>query len=89
MPQTRIVRIDGEALADIRCRRGLTIVALAGKIGRHRQTINQLETGRKATASAVVAHQLANALGVDVSAFTLADDESSSEAAPEPNGAAA
>lgn len=81
MPQTRIVRIDGEALADIRVRQGLTIVRLAKMIGRHRQTINKLETGRTATASAVLAYQLANALKVDVSEFAEHDAEANGAAA--------
>ena len=73
MPQTRTVRIDGTALADIRTSRGLTITRLAKMIGRHRQSINKLETGRSTHASGVFAHQLANALKINVAEITLTE----------------
>ena len=71
MPHTRTVRIDGDALADLRARQGLSIVKLAKAIGRHRQSVNKLETGRTTHASTAFAYQLARALGVEVAAFTL------------------
>jgi predicted transcriptional regulator len=88
MPQTRIVRIDGDALADIRARRGLTIVGLARMIGRHRQSINKLETGRSTHASTVFAWQIANALKVDISEFSASEDEGRETERPDCGAAA-
>lgn len=74
MPQPRSVRVNGDVLADIRARQGLTISRLARMIGRHRQSINKLETGRSTHASIVFAWQIANALKVDITEFTITDD---------------
>lgn len=83
MPQVRTVRVNGEALADLRTRRGLTITKLAKMIGRHRQSVNKLETGRITHASEVFAYQIANALKVNVSEFTDAPaDEGQQEQEP-------
>lgn len=84
MPLVSTVRINGPALRDLRQRQGLSVVRLAGKIGRHRQSITRLEIGNGKTASVVFAYQLANALGADLADFTLTDAADS-----EPAGAAA
>lgn len=49
-------------------------------IGRHRQSINKLETGRTTHASTVLAWQIANALKVDIAEFTESGDGEKPEA---------
>ena len=86
MPLPRTYRVNGTALRDLRVSGGLSLNALALRIGggRHPQSIRRMETdaaGKRV--SAVFAHQIANALEVDVSEFAtpVKDDESDGAAA--------
>jgi len=79
MPLVSTVRIKGRELRDLRTRRGLTMVQLAAKVGRHPQSIRRLETGSGKLASEVFANQLANALGADLAEFTVTDEEDETE----------
>jgi transcriptional regulator with XRE-family HTH domain len=89
MPQFDSVRINGPALRELRVRRGLEVRQLAGKIGRHPQSVRHLEVRYGANAGRVFAYQLANALEVDISAFVLGDDDEPEAAKPESEAEAA
>lgn len=98
MAKTTSVRIKGEALRDLRERRGLSVADLARRCGsgRHPQSIRRLETAvppreEPKRASRVFAHQIASALGVDISEFTIPADASPAQAVPrdQASGAAA
>ncbi|MBO0814817.1 MAG: helix-turn-helix transcriptional regulator [Actinobacteria bacterium] len=65
MPLVRTVRPDGGGIRARRIRLGLTPSQFAAKIGRHRQTIQQIESGRIEAASEVLISQIALALGVE------------------------
>lgn len=82
MPPVSTVRINGRALRALRISRGLEVRQLAARVGRHPQSVRRLETGHGKLAGQVFAQQLANALKVNVSEFTVADED-------EPEGAAA
>lgn len=69
MPPARTVSPDGDAIREIRERLGLSCQQLARKIGRHPQSVRNLEIGAR-SASAVFINQLAGALGVDVAEIT-------------------
>jgi transcriptional regulator with XRE-family HTH domain len=89
MPPVSTVRVNGPALRAIRKRRGLTLPQLAGKCGPHRhpQGIRKLETEDGKAASEAFVSEIARALKVDASEFTIAAD---GEPEPEPaRGAAA
>jgi transcriptional regulator with XRE-family HTH domain len=70
------MRPDGNAIRAIRKRRGLSVVQLAAKLPgcRHPQSVRKLEVASP-PASDVFLWQIANALGVDISDITKADDE--------------
>lgn len=76
MPQVSTFRVNGEALRVLRVRRGLSLRQLAVQCPpRHAQSIRKLETATGKPVSEVFAYQIANALGVHVSAFTDAPAE--------------
>lgn len=81
MPQVSTVRVNGTALRGIRTRSGLTVRQLAAKAGRHPQSVRRLETGAGKLCSEVFAHQLANALKVEIGEFTEAGETSTEDAA--------
>jgi transcriptional regulator with XRE-family HTH domain len=97
MPQVSTFRVNGAALRALRTRRGLSVRQLARITGpgRHPQSIRRLETTADKRIGEVFAFQIANALEVDVAAFTIADSETLSDSdlahlIPRvPNGAAA
>lgn len=72
MPQVRTLIPDGEQIRARRLRLGLKPRQLAEKIGngRHVQTIRRLEAGRLETASEILMHQVAIALGAEVEDIT-------------------
>ena len=59
----------GEAIHDLRTRRGLSQGALARAAGCSRSFLSLLESGRRAAVTLPLAHRLAQALGVPVSAL--------------------
>lgn len=84
MARKTSILIAGEALRDLRERRGLSVADLARKIGggRHPQSIRRLETAQPPKrASRPFAHQIARALGADISEFTIPEPLQSEEAA--------
>jgi transcriptional regulator with XRE-family HTH domain len=70
------MRPDGKAIRTIRKRQGLTVPQLAAMLPgcRHPQSVRKLEVASP-PASDVFLWQIANALGVDISDITKADDE--------------
>ena len=79
MPQVTF-RVNGDALRALRVHRGLSLRQLAAMCPpRHAQSIRKLETASGKPVSEVFAHQIANALGVDVDEFTDQESEARSE----------
>jgi transcriptional regulator with XRE-family HTH domain len=78
MPLVSTVRVDGQALRELRISRALSLRQLGKLASRHPQAIRKLETSPGKLASDIFAAQLAKALGVDVSEFTIADGEADS-----------
>ena len=70
MPQVRTLIPDGDEIRARRLELGLTPEQVAGKIGRHPQTIRRLEAGRIDKASEILIHQLALALGAKAKDIT-------------------
>lgn len=72
MPQVRTMVPDGAQIRARRLRLGLKPGQLAARIGngRHVQTIRRLEAGRLETASEILMHQVAIALGAEVEDIT-------------------
>jgi len=81
MPPVRTVKPDGSKIRRLRKQRGLTVLRLAAKIGRHPQTVTNIE-GQSREASEVLISQIAQALGVDPTEIVCEDE-------PQPNGSAA
>jgi transcriptional regulator with XRE-family HTH domain len=78
MAKVSTFRVRGADLRALRTRRGLSLRQLAALCPpRHAQSIRKLETATGKPVSEVFAYQIANALAVDVTAFTdaPADDE--------------
>jgi len=78
MPPVRTVKPDGLKIRRLRNQRGITVGGLAAAIGRHPQTVTNIE-GQSRDASEVLISQIAKALQVEP-AELVADD------APETNG---
>ena len=72
------MRPDGDAIRELRKRRGLSVPQLAAMLPgcRHPQSVRKLEVARSVVASEVFLYQIANALKVDISQITKDDDES-------------
>ena len=71
MAKVSIFRVKGDALRDLRTRRGLSLRQLAAMCPpRHAQSIRKLETATGKPVSQVFAYQLAGALKAHVSEFT-------------------
>jgi transcriptional regulator with XRE-family HTH domain len=70
MPQVRTLTPDGDEIRARRLSLGLTPEQLAGKIGRHPQTIRRLERGDICKASEILIHQVALALGAKAKDIT-------------------
>jgi len=78
MPPVRTIKPNGAELRRLREERGITVPQLARKIGRHPQSIWNIE-GREPNTSKVFMHQIANALKVDYSAIVRDDGEENPE----------
>jgi transcriptional regulator with XRE-family HTH domain len=88
MAKVSTFRVNGEDLRALRVQQGLSLRRLAALCPpRHAQSIRKLETATGKPVSEVFAYQIANALGVHVSAFTDAPAEAYES--DETNGAAA
>jgi transcriptional regulator with XRE-family HTH domain len=72
MPPTRTVPYDGNKIRELRTRKGLSIDELAEAIGRHPESIRNLERGNK-NASEVMLTWIAKA--VDATLDDLAPDD--------------
>jgi transcriptional regulator with XRE-family HTH domain len=75
MPQVPTVRPDGTAVRRIRKERGYTVTDFARKLGRHRQSIWNIEGPAEIFVSEVFMRQIATALKVDVSELIKQDDD--------------
>lgn len=64
-----IFRLNGQKLAELRYRAGLTQSGLAAKLGVHRNYIGRIEAGKfEPTPARLIA--IASVLGVDIDAIT-------------------
>jgi transcriptional regulator with XRE-family HTH domain len=73
MPRVTTKRPDGDAIRDLRKRKGLSVPQLAAMLpgSRHPQSVRRLEVGKSVLASEVFLYQIANALGVSLADITL------------------
>jgi len=78
MPIVRTVQPDGDTIRALRVRRGLSLRNLGAMIGRHGQTIRNLELSNR-LASEVLINQIANALGVDVNELIKPEEDATDE----------
>jgi transcriptional regulator with XRE-family HTH domain len=78
MPPVKTVKPNGAALRRLREERGIRVPDLARKLGRHPQSIWNLEGPREAMASVIFMRQIAKALDVKYAEIVRAgadDDE--------------
>jgi len=76
MPRVATLTPNGPAVRALRVRRGLSTTQVGKMVGRHAQTIRNVELAKTA-ASELLMYQIANAFKVDITEITVAEDKAS------------